>query len=138
MLQSLFRQAVAVGMSSRVYRPILGDGQCGFRSVGAQIFNSRAGIYGVTPRDLQTLRFAIHCTLSTHIDAVMDVAGTATADTRRREHAAVLEHARQMVEVDLPGGQVAEVNCNGGCGLDQYFGGAQAEQVTACGYRSNL
>ena len=111
-------------MRSRVYRPILGDGQCGFRSIGAQIFNSRTGIYGVTPRDLQTLRFAIHYTLTTHIDAVMGaVAGDATVDTRKQERAAVLEHARQMVEVDLPDGRIAEVNCDGGCGLGQYFGG---------------
>ena len=124
MRQSQFRQALAIGMSNRVYRPILGDGQCGFRSVGAQIFNSRTGIYGVTPRDLQTLRFAIHYTLTTHIDAVMGaVAGEATVDTRKQERAAVLEHARQMVEVDLPDGRIAEVNCDGGCGLGQYFGG---------------
>ena len=104
-----FRQALAIGMRSRVYRPIWGDGQCGFRSVGAQIFDSRTGIYGVTPRDLQTLRFAIHYTLTTHIDSVMmgAVAGEATVDTRKQERAAVLEHARQMSEVDLPDGRIA-------------------------------
>lgn len=110
---------------ARVYRTTLGDGHCGFRAAGVQLFElTLATSHRINPEQLRALRFMVHHILVNRIDEVVGaVAWMGTPETRQREKAAILEHAQNLVEVDTPGGPPREIQCDRWCDTLQWFGG---------------